>query len=227
MYDLGIHGHLTVDHIFTTNGEKTTLGAIANFWQVIARLEPNLNIKVNPFCFGEALILINELKSQRVGRGDLNITIKHPVIPECKWHHIMYLNQLPMLHKIEWKSLGGEGRTPSKISADVTAGNIDCIIPYLKYIDYLFISDEELFMDVDELAKLTKGWVILHKPTGSYSSDGETHYNNFCERKSGLNVLGAGDIFAACFVSSMLFKDDVNAACKYAHQNTTEILKNG
>jgi hypothetical protein len=221
MYDIGIHGHLTIDHVFTTQGEKTTLGAIANFWQVLASLGSDLNIKANPFCFGEALIMVNEQKSQRVGRGDLNITVRKPKIPECKWHHFMYLNQLPLIQQIEWKEITGT------VSADVTAGDQEVILPYLKYIDYLFISDEELFMDVEELARQTKGWVILHKPTGSYATNSKKNYSNECKRIKGLNVLGAGDVFAACFVSSMLHKEDVDLACKFAHQNTTEILKNG
>ena len=223
MYDLCIYGHMTVDHIFDGFQEKTTLGAMANVWNAFIELNTNFKVKLNPLSFGEAVIVINRNTSERIGRGNLNITTKPPSIVDARWHHIMYLNQLPDLSFIKNINSG-------IISADVTAGNMDKIIPYLYKIDYLFISDEDLFMDVHELSKKVNGWVILHYPDGSITTNGKSNIRKTTPIIENLDVLGAGDIFAACFIASRLKSkgtlNSLEASIKYAHENTTKMLLN-
>ena len=40
-YDLCVYGHLTVDRIFTDFKETTSLGAIANFWNALNKIQSN------------------------------------------------------------------------------------------------------------------------------------------------------------------------------------------
>ena len=216
-YDLSIYGHLTIDHIFDDFNESITLGAIANVWSALVKLDSNLSVKISPTAIGEAMVLVNKRKGFRVGRGNLNLKTSTPLVAKSRWHHIMYLNRLKdltFMDKIE----------DGIITADLTAGEMD-IEPYLSKLDYLLISDEDLFMDIDELGKLVKGWAILHYPAGSYVTDGETSFQTNTKIVNGIDVLGAGDMFAASFIhKSLTTQDTLEEAVLYAHQTTTQLL---
>ena len=216
-YDLCVYGHLTVDRIFTDFKETTSLGAIANFWNALNKIQSNLKVKLNPSALGEAIIVINKTNAQRTGRGNLNIKTIEPPVVDSKWHHIMYLNRLQNKEFINKISSG-------IISADLTAGDID-ILPMLHTLDFLFVSDEELMMPIDELAKLVKGWVILHYPSGSYATNGQEVIKSTTPLHDNLNVLGAGDTFAACFIHSMLQNNNnIKLSIEYAHSATVKVL---
>ena len=93
-YDLAIYGHLTVDRIINNFKESVSLGAMANVWSALAKIDSKIKIKLEPCAIGEAIVLINEMSSQRFGRGNLNLKTTEPNIINSKWHHIMYLNRL-------------------------------------------------------------------------------------------------------------------------------------
>ena len=214
-FDLAVYGHITIDRIINNFEEEVSLGAIANFWNALNIINSKISYKLCPCAIGEAVVLINECKSQRVGRGNLNLKTNKPKPIDAKWHHIMYLNQLK--DKSFIKDLNGI------VSADLTAGDMN-IKNELRYIDYLFISEEDLFMDVKDLAKLTRGYVILHYPSGSMCTNGEEQYAFTTEVKDNINVLGAGDAFAACFISNMLNTDDIEKSLEKAHEQTLKVL---
>ena len=217
IYDLSVYGHLTTDHIFTDFEETISLGAMVNVWDAIVKTDNSLSINLNPTAIGTAIILVDREQGTRVGRGHLNLKTNKPDVQESKWHHIMYLNQLEDLSFIDEIKTG-------IVSADVTSGKMD-IEPYLDKIDYLFISDEDLFMDVEELAKKVKGYVVLHYPSGSYVTDGKTSFKTKVDIVSGLNVLGAGDIFAASFIlRHTTTNDTLEEIVNYAHSRTKELL---
>jgi hypothetical protein len=218
-YDLCLYGHLTVDRVFTGFSESLTLGALANVWYAFTKINPSLKIKLNPISLGEAIVLVNCENSQRIGRANLNIKERKVNIEKSKWHHIMYLNHLKDLSFINHIDTG-------TISADISAGgDFERIIPFLNKIDFLFISDEDLFMDVYELSKKVSGKVILHYPSGSLvvGSDGE-EIETQTSVVDNLDVLGAGDIFAASFISSYMESNELKKSIEFSHQKTTEIL---
>ena len=216
-YDLSLYGHLTVDHILHDFDESVTLGAMANVWNALVNIDSNVSVHLNPTAIGTAMILVNREKGFRVGKGNLNLKTRKPTILHSKWHHIMYLNQL------EDPSFVNE-INDGIISADVTAGAMD-IEPYLDKLDYLFISDEDLFMDADELGKLVKGSVILHYPSGSYVTDGKTSFKSSTKIVEGIDVLGAGDMFATSFIlQSITTNDKIQDIVEYAHKTTTNLL---
>ena len=76
----------------------------------------------------------------------------------------------------------------------------------------------------------TKGWVILHHSTGSTFSNGDHEYFwKLPEDKilDNVNVLGAGDIFASCFLYKLLGDNhDMHKFIEFAHLKTTEIIQN-
>ena len=214
-FDLAVYGHITIDRIINNFEEEVSLGAIANFWNALNIINSKISYKLCPCAIGEAVVLINECKSQRVGRGNLNLKTNKPKPIDAKWHHIMYLNQLK--DKSFIKDLNGI------VSADLTAGDMN-IKNELRYIDYLFISEEDLFMDIKNLAQLVRKNVILHYPSGSAcvgKNMSKTYTTTF---KENMNVLGAGDSFAACFISNMLKNNDIESSLKYAHDKTLKVL---
>lgn len=219
-YDLAIYGHLTVDKIITGFKQTQTLGAMGNVWSTLSKLNSGINVKLCPTAIGEALIYIDEAAATRTGRANLNLSTSKTKPQNSKWHHAMYLNLLEDKKFINDCS----GIT----SADVTAGKHD--IEDYKNLDYLFISDEDLFMDVEELARYIKGTVILHYPSGSYASNGkDLKFHSSIDPINNVNVLGAGDIFAACFMAKKIseYPVSIEAALHYAHSKTKEILENG
>ena len=168
----------------------------------------------------EAIVLINKKNAQRVGRGNLNLSTTTPTIYNSMWHHIMYLNRLNTNFIDDIKT--------GIISADLTDGEIN-VEDHLDKIDYLFLSDENLFMDIDELGKLVKGWVILHYPSGSYTTNGKQSYTHENKVVKNINVLGAGDTFAAVFITSMLnaSPNNIDKILENTHKKTSELLIEG
>jgi len=220
MYDLSVYGHLTIDRIFDGFEESRTLGAIGNFWEACMLTNSGLFIDLQPTSIGEAIIFVNKNKSIRQGRGVLNLhTRKIKNVKKSRWSHIMYLNQLEDASFIEQLS------EDSIISADITSGGMTKP-ELLKFIDYLFISDEDLFVDINELTRMVKGSVIYHYPAGSIFYSKEGNFETETDLIPNLNVLGAGDFFAASFITRKLLGDKIdNKQCvEFAHKNTTKIL---
>ena len=216
-YDLSLYGHLTVDHILHDFDESVTLGAMANVWNALVNIDSNVSVNLNPTAIGTAMVLVNKEKGFRVGKGNLNLKTRKPRISKSKWHHVMYLNEL------EDPSFINEIKD-GIISADLNSApmNIDEWLPKL---DYLFISDEDIFMDIDELGKLVKGHVILHYPSGSYVTNGTKSFESSTKVIDDINVLGAGDMFAASFIlKSITTNDKLSDIVEHSHRTTTKLL---
>ena len=216
-YDISLYGHITIDRVFIDFEMYKSIGAMGNVWDALISTDPDLSINLKPSALGQAIVLVNKDNTDRLGRGKLNLKIKEVTPDNSKWHHIMYLNQLNDVSFIKDIKSG-------IISTDITAGNMKNK-EFLKYIDYLFISDEDLFIDVEELAKEVKGWVVLHYPEGSYCTNGKENFKTKNQTIGNIDVLGAGDIFAASFIYKNLQEEDIQKCVEYAHKNTTKILK--
>ena len=161
------------------------------------------------------------LKNTRVGRANFNQTFKEPSINDSNWHHIAYLNQLPDTSFLKKINSG-------IVSADVSKESPETILSILDDIDFLFISKEDLFMDIHELSKLTKGWVISHDPKGSTSSDGNEVFDYVIPESyklKNIDVLGAGDMFAASFINNKLNDLTIQECIVKSHIDTTNLLK--
>ena len=216
-YDITLFGHITMDRIFVDFNESTSIGAMGNVWDALISTDSTLSIDLKPTAIGQAVVLVDKKNTQRVGRGQLNLKVnKINNISRSKWSHIMYINQLKDVSFI--KDIKN-----SIISADISPGQMNNL-DMLKYVDYLFISDEELFMDVHELVKLVKGWVILHYPEGSYSTNGKDSFKCSTNVLENVDVLGAGDFFAASFMYKKLIEKDIKKCVEYAHLNTSKLL---
>ena len=219
MKDISLYGHLTIDTILDGESEKKTLGSMGNVWKALIELDSSLNIALSPIDIGQALIYIDRNSSQRYSKATLNLQQNRASVHTSKIHHLIYLNEMSITNFIP--TLDGI------ITADVCPGkklNKDL----LQHVDYLFISDEDCD-DFAELVDATKGWVILHSATGSICSNGKDeffwklHEDDILKN---VNVLGAGDIFAACCLYKLLEEDnDIHHWIEFAHRKTTEILR--
>ena len=219
MKDISLYGHLTVDTLLDGETEKKTLGSIANVWKALVGLDCSLNIGLSPIDIGQALIYIDRKAATRVGKASLNLRKFAPKIIESKIHHILYLNEISDTAFIP--ALDGI------ITADICPGK-HVRKELLQHVDYLFISDEDCD-DFAGLVEATKGWVILHSATGSICSNGKDEFFwklNEDDILKNVNVLGAGDIFASCFLYKLLGEDaDIRRWIEYSHLKTTEILR--
>jgi sugar/nucleoside kinase (ribokinase family) len=218
-YDLALYGHITIDQMINEKFEKSySLGAMANVWSALKEVDSNLSVDLNPTAIGEAIILINEKQGVRLGRGNLNLrTCENISLSNAGWHHVMYINKLKNTDFV--KDINGT------VSADITSGPIKDL-EILKYIDYLFISDEDLSVSLEDLVKNVKGFVVLHYPAGSIIANGEKEIKSSTKVIENLNVLGAGDTFAACFIDHKIQNPSATLEenAKYAHLMTEKIL---
>ena len=219
MKDISLYGHLTVDTLLDGETEKQTLGSMANVWKALVELDCSLKIGLSPIDIGQALIYIDKEAATRVGKASLNLRQFSAKVLTSKVHHLIYLNEMSKTDFIP--ALDGI------ITADVCPGK-PLRKDLLQHVDYLFISDEDCD-DFAELVEATKGWVILHSATGSICSNGDDeffwklHEDDILKN---VNVLGAGDIFAACCLYKLLEEDnDIHNWIEFAHRKTTEILR--
>ena len=215
-----LYGHLTVDRILVDFKETPSLGGIANVWSGLVSQGQGLNVSIQPLSIGHALVLVDKENNYRVGRCSFNVK-ENPASPtDDDWHHISYINQLSDISFLS--QLGGV------VSADITKENPERSLDHLQYLDYLFIAKEDLFMDILELGKLVKGYVIMHHPHGSSISDGNTVQDYALPEElflSDINVLGAGDYFASGFIRSMITGNELQDSVVKAHNIATNLLK--
>lgn len=222
-FDVSLYGHLSYDRIFNQFKEVNSVGCMGNVWNRLISLDPSLKINISPTALGEALIYVDDNQCKRASIANLNLkTLTEPKsLPSSRWNHILYLNELD--NDLSWMN-----RIPEEeiISADVCKGK-PIKLDLLKKLDYLFISDEDLFHSIEELTSHTKGWVIMHHKSGSHCSNGVENFDVRIEPLNDINVLGAGDIFAASVIylkiknEKMSFIDIITKA----HEDTKKCLE--
>tara|TARA_Y100001938_G_scaffold33630_2_gene46147 strand:+ start:25395 stop:26264 length:870 start_codon:yes stop_codon:yes gene_type:complete len=167
-----------------------------------------------------------------------NLTIPNNI--SSKWLHILYLDCLPLVEEKDLKRLVD----CDIISADVclsthTEKEKERIFSLLKCLDYFFISDveaksltgkESLPECATILGRKSKGYAIVHSPAGSSYSNGVATYSvdSIYIEESSINVLGAGDNFAARFIfNKIATKSTMTEVIKDSHDYTTNFLIQG
>ena len=104
---------------------------------------------------------------ERYSKVNLSLVQHKAKIIESKIHHLIYLNEMTRHDFIP--ALDGI------ITADICPGK-SVKKDLLQYVDYLFISDEDIDGDLSEYAEATKGWVILHSSSGSIVTNGQEEF---------------------------------------------------
>ena len=222
MNSITLYGHITTDTIFDGDITYKSVGGIGNVWFMLSKICKNYQINIEPTNIGEALILVNKEKAERSSIANLNQIERNPNIKDSKWSHILYVDELDNLSY--FKNIRDKSDI---VSIDICKGKPFNQTSILKYVDYFFISDEDLFMDINELAKKVKGWVILHHKGGSTCVSKEKTFDISTPVIDNINVLGAGDMFAAATINCILNtvdKSNLQNNIKEAHTITSKIL---
>jgi hypothetical protein len=193
---------------------------MANVWKALLELDATLDIGLSPIDVGQALIYVDKPAAQRYSKVNLSLVEHQVKMMSSKISHLIYLNEMTRHDFIP--ALDGI------ITADICPGK-SVNKEMLQYVDYLFISDEDIKGSLSEYTNATKGWVILHSASGSVVSNGEEEFFYKLPEElmlKDVNVLGAGDIFASCFLYKLLEGyGDIRDWIEYSHLTTTEILK--
>ena len=196
--DISIYGHMTIDTIH--DKEKIyEFGGIANVWRVFKEINFDATVSLEPVHYGEAIIYIDRDTSKRYSDAVLNMKEIKPTIAESLINHILYINEIENISFLD--ELTGFN------VADTCKGK-DLDFSRLENINLLLGSDE----DFDNINKVTKnfgGIFVLHNSAGceigykenifKYEMDSSLHLKN-------INVLGAGDIFAAYLIKEIYEK---------------------
>lgn len=234
--DLIISGNITKDltfDIYNNFSENITLGGITNFWYHFQSINNKYVVRLNPLSYGESVILIDKKTCNRYNKSQLNIikNIKNPAL-SSKWYHMMYINQLSEFNENFLKNINSK-----IISADLCGGVENKLfdVNLLKYIDFLFCSKEDIDSDIkiNNIRNYIKGYIILHennyyKIISNVNKNIEIDLELSKEKKlKNINVLGAGDYFAASFVFFMLDKDinDINSIQSGIEFSQNSVLK--
>lgn len=222
-FEISLYGHMTHDTIFNGIKIHETIGGLANVWDALIQV-CNHKIYVEPTEIGEALIYVDTDKSRRASKASLSLKKRTPFIHNSDWSHVLYLNQL--------KETGFISEVANKskfVSADICAGSSLKDVGLLKYVDLLFISDDDLWLPVEELKKLVKGDVLVHHSHGSYfyRKNGDFFETVIEKTLTDANILGAGDMFAAAVISD--FIDSKGASLEKiisaSHKKTFTLIK--
>jgi sugar/nucleoside kinase (ribokinase family) len=218
---VSLYGHMIIDRIFDNFNQTNSIGGIANVWYSLLKINKKINVELIPCSIGDAIIIVDRENNSRIGRAIFNSKKNKVKTVKSEWSHIAYINQLENLSFI--KKIKS-----NHISVDVSKESPEKVLKYLKYIDFLFISEEDLFMDFDDLRKICKGWVICHTPNGSiYGSKNKKGKYKIPKKfiLNNINVLGAGDMFAGCFISNFLEGYEIGQCVSNSHKQTSKLLK--
>lgn len=157
---------------------------------------------------------------------------------KSNWHHILYVDKLPNLTEQSLKSISKR----SIISLDMCSNkHTDMersrINQMLHHADYVFAGSTEALSltetstvaeSAHRLGSQCRGYAIVHTPTYSLYSNGSNSAEVKCPEilQGPVNVLGAGDNFAAAFITKMLQKEiSIPEALEQAHIHATNFIK--
>ena len=216
MYDISLYGHLVFDTINDYPKTEHEIGGIVNVWRALNVFDPTLKIYVCPTNIGPSTITLDKRNSQRTSKSQLNLISVNVVCEPTVISHIAYVNYIDDLSFLEEMKA-------DLIFADLCSGKEIDKEAY-QYLDYIFVSEEDahLLKDIEEF----DGVVITHSPMKSYTNKDEIFVLDEDRYIKGVNVLGAGDYYAAHFIYQKLHHKSDYQCMIDSHISTTNYLKN-
>ena len=220
--DIVITGNITKDTIFDIDNnlkKNINLGGIMNFWAQFQKLNKNnYSVELTPLCYGESVILVDKKMCERYNRSELNILEIEGSLKKSNWYHMMYINQLKCYNEDYIKN-----NKSMVLSCDICGGtpNKYFDVRLLKYFDFIFLSSEDIDnnIKIEDIQNNIKGYIILHENKYyKIIGNSKSNININIELDSNkilnnINVLGAGDFFAASFVFFMMDKNINDIEC--------------
>ncbi len=218
MCDVAVYGNLVIDTVIDGDTTYQTLGGIANVWDGFRKSDSNLLIEMVPTEEGSSLIHINRNNSTRISKSNLYERSRNPRVVNARAYYVGYLNELVDVEFME------KFDTNSTIFADVCSGK-KLNAKRLGKVNVLFVSDTDYdsvvsdsLMDNDHLL------TVVHGPSHSFNSRGDTFVLPEEMKVKNCNVLGAGDWFAANYINAYLDGMNPGLCLRYAHTKTSLML---
>jgi len=215
MHDIALYGHLVFDTINDYSKTENEIGGIVNVWKALTSFNTTLKLYVCPTNIGTSTITIDKENSQRTSESQLNSIAVNVKCEPSIISHIAYINYIDDLSFLE-------NIKSNLIFADVCSGKEIDKEAY-KYLDYIFVSEEDIgiLKDIEEF----DGIVITHSPMKSYDNKGKFFVLDEDRYIKGVNVLGAGDYYAARFMHEKLHHKSDYQSMVASHISTTNYLK--
>jgi sugar/nucleoside kinase (ribokinase family) len=148
-----------------------------------------------------------------------------PEVIQADWHHIAYLDALPLCTNSFLNGL------ENNVSADLCIGSYtdddrERLRALMKDICFVFMSDHEAdsFFEYHAIDNVADVATIIHHAGGSdiYCEDGKIEV--CIPPVDGVNVLGAGDVFASRCIDNLLKGFGTFDAVRESHEFTTKVL---
>lgn len=213
MLDLLIIGHSVHDTIYDGGEVFKQLGGIHNVKRSFDLVSNGkLTSRAEPAAVGEATVFIDRENSAKEVHAKLNQIVRTPKLEKAKWYHVSYLNAYRECHYVY------DGFITSMDWCGKTEGYIP---PKLKYF---FISEDDF--DVAKLStKHPSIKFVSHSPkcAGTWAN-GIREFTCVSNEVKGLNVLGSGDHFAACWIFAKLSGKTDREALNFSVPNTQKWL---
>lgn len=131
------------------------------------------------------------------------------------WHHLMYLDRMAINNIEEFSKFG-------VVSVDLCDNNnLELMADKLRFVDYIFCSSDGKNLHNRDIPY--RKALIAHQPgfvSVNYRDSGLEYYQT--DIVGGLNVLGAGDIFAAFCIKSII--DHGKVDIELVHNSTRDLL---
>lgn len=219
MYDFALYGHLTFDEVYHDGYHSTNIGGIANVWRALKSIDKNLNVYTCPLHIGESKIVIeNDKKDNYSNLNRFELFLGEAV--EAKLSHVAYVNELDSPGLV--RALKGVK------TADVCTTNENEGTPLALEIanefDFLFVAEDQMHLIPKEFNRR----LVVHGPketTVFKAGEQIAHYSNASQYLTGVNVLGAGDHFAACYMYGIIHGRNDDHCAEMSQRLTTKYLK--
>jgi len=164
-----------------------------------------------------AVNIVNKCSFQRTGFVDWGIcstyNLWYPV--DANWHHLMYLDRMTINNIKEFSKYG-------VVSVDLCdSNNLESLFDKLQYVDYVFCSSDGINLHSKNIPY--RKALIAHQPgfiSVNYRDSGLEFKQT--DVVGGLNVLGAGDMFSAFCVKSIV--DHGKVDIELVHNSTRDLL---
>lgn len=199
----------------------------------------NMNIQCDTDSHTSSAVIVSDvvenIRSSIVNWGACS-QMKNFEIPSSSWVHVMYGDKLDNLSIDALKAF----KKSAIVSMDFclnkhTVKKTHKINAMLSHIDYAILSVDEAQSITQEtrselaakkIGTLVSKYAIIHSPRHIYVSDGSKTSaldTDFIKDKR-MNVLGAGDMFAAAIIAKTLKSSDIVKNAQFAHRHTTQKL---
>jgi len=159
---------------------------------------------------------------------------------QSDWSHICYVDTLPYLKPIDVMRIK---QVSNFVSIDLCKNKtdkaiVDNILSSLKYIDFMFVSDNEIDnFDFDNdknheiiCQKINIRYntnIIFHHAAGSlFFYNNEILKTEIQRLDSKIDVLGAGDSFCSAFIDSVIKQNSYENSIAFSHKHATSIIQN-